>query len=140
MNRFAIVALVGVFVATLHAAPLPPRMSKERVTESGLRIEELRDGTGVAAKQGDTVEVHYTGRLTAGQKFDSSLDRNQPFAFKLGTGQVIKGWEEGLVGLRVGGKRKLVIPPALAYGERGAGGLVPPNATLIFEVELISIK
>jgi FKBP-type peptidyl-prolyl cis-trans isomerase FkpA len=109
-------------------------------TNSGLKYEELQDGAGVAAKAGDTVEVQYTGWLTNGSKFDSSLDRNRPFSFKLGAGQVIKGWDEGVAGMKVGGKRKLTIPAALGYGARGAGGVIPPNAELIFEVELLKIK
>jgi FKBP-type peptidyl-prolyl cis-trans isomerase len=109
-------------------------------TPSGLKYQELQEGQGVAAKKGDTVEVHYTGWLTDGKKFDSSVDRKQPFSFKLGAGQVIKGWDEGVAGMKVGGKRKLTIPPDLAYGARGAGGVIPPNATLVFDVELLKIK
>lgn len=108
--------------------------------QGGLKIETLKDGAGAGAKAGNTVFVHYTGTLTDGRKFDSSLDRGQPFSFQLGAGQVIKGWEEGILGMRVGEKRKLTIPPELGYGERGAGGLIPPNATLIFEVEMLEIK
>jgi FKBP-type peptidyl-prolyl cis-trans isomerase len=107
---------------------------------AGLRIEELQPGTGVAAKAGDLVEVHYTGWLTNGKKFDSSHDRKQPFSFKLGAGRVIQGWDQGVAGMKVGEKRKLHIPPELGYGERGAGGSIPPNSELIFEVELLKIK
>jgi FKBP-type peptidyl-prolyl cis-trans isomerase len=110
-------------------------------TPSGLQYEDVQEGTGSAAKGGDTVEVHYTGWLTDGQKFDSSVDRGRPFSFRLGQGQVIKGWDEGVAGMKPGGKRKLTIPPALGYGSRGAGGgLIPPNADLVFEVELLKIR
>jgi FKBP-type peptidyl-prolyl cis-trans isomerase len=109
-------------------------------TASGLEFEELKEGTGDEAKKGDTVEVHYTGKLTDGKKFDSSVDRGQPFSFKLGVGQVIKGWDEGVAGMKIGGKRKLTIPPELGYGDRGAGGVIPPKATLVFEVELLKVK
>ena len=109
-------------------------------SKSGLKYEDLNEGTGAAAKSGDTVEVHYTGWLTNGTKFDSSVDRGQPFSFRLGAGRVIKGWDEGVAGMKVGGKRKLSIPPDLGYGNRGAGSAIPPNAELIFEVELLKIK
>ena len=111
----------------------------ERMTDSGLKIEDLLVGDGAAAASGQTVSVHYTGWLTDGSKFDSSLDRNQPFQFSLGRGQVIKGSDEGVEGMQIGGKRKLTIPPQLAYGAAGAGGVIPPNATIIFEVELLEI-
>jgi FKBP-type peptidyl-prolyl cis-trans isomerase len=107
---------------------------------TSLKVEDLQEGTGNAAKAGDTVEVHYTGWLTDGKKFDSSHDRRQPFSFQLGAGRVIKGWDQGVAGMKVGGKRKLTIPPDLGYGARGAGGVIPPNAELIFEVELLKIK
>ncbi|WP_050462702.1 FKBP-type peptidyl-prolyl cis-trans isomerase [Herbaspirillum autotrophicum] len=114
------------------------------VTASGLQYEELQLGTGEEAKAGNHVSVHYTGWLqntdgSAGSKFDSSKDRNDPFAFPLGAGHVIKGWDEGVQGMKVGGVRKLIIPAALGYGARGAGGVIPPNATLIFEVELLAV-
>jgi len=113
----------------------------ETTTPSGLRFEELTVGDGVEATgSGQTVEVHYTGWLEDGTKFDSSVDRGEPFGFPLGAGYVIKGWDEGVVGMRVGGKRKLTIPSELGYGARGAGGVIPPHATLVFEVELLGIS
>ena len=109
-------------------------------TESGLQYIDTVIGEGESPKQGDKVVVHYTGKLEDGTKFDSSLDRNKPFEFSIGVGQVIKGWDEGVMSMRVGGKRTLTIPASLGYGERGAGKVIPPNATLIFDVELIEIK
>ena len=106
----------------------------------GLRYEDEVVGTGLSPTQGQTVTVHYTGWLQNGTKFDSSRDRGQPFSFQLGTGQVIKGWDEGVATMKVGGKRKLTIPPDLAYGSRGAGGVIPPGATLTFDVELLSFR
>ena len=111
-----------------------------RTTASGLIIETLATGSGPAAKSGDKVNVHYTGWLTNGTKFDSSRDRNEPFNFRLGAGQVIPGWDEGVAGMQPGGKRRLTVPAQLAYGSRGAGGVIPPNAVLIFEVELLTIQ
>ncbi len=105
-----------------------------------LIIEELSLGEGIKAKSGDHISVHYTGWLTNGKKFDSSVDRNDPFDFQLGVGQVIPGWDQGVEGMQVGAKRKLTIPSSLAYGPIGAGGLIPPDATLVFEVELLVIK
>jgi FKBP-type peptidyl-prolyl cis-trans isomerase FkpA len=109
-------------------------------TSSGLQYEDLTEGTGPEARSGQTVQVHYTGWLTDGKKFDSSLDRGSPFSFPLGAGRVIKGWDEGVAGMKVGGKRKLLIPAGLGYGARGAGGVIPPNADLVFEVELLAIR
>src|SRR5436853_7531504 len=105
-----------------------------------LQIEDQVVGTGTEAVKGRTVSVHYTGWLTNGKKFDSSVDRGQPFEFSLGAGQVIKGWDEGVAGMKVGGKRQLRIPPELGYGNRGAGGVIPPGATLVFDVELLEVK
>jgi peptidylprolyl isomerase len=109
-------------------------------TPSGLKVEILKQGSGPKAKSGQNVTVHYTGMLTNGKKFDSSRDRGQPFTFNLGAGQVIKGWDEGVALLTVGSQAKLTIPPALGYGASGAGGVIPPNATLIFDVELLDAK
>jgi FKBP-type peptidyl-prolyl cis-trans isomerase len=114
----------------------------EKITEtgSGLQYVDIVEGTGQQPKAGDNVSVHYTGWLTSGKKFDSSHDRREPLVFPLGRGRVIKGWDEGVASMRVGGKRKLTIPAHLAYGDRGAAGVIPPGATLIFEVELIAIQ
>lgn len=134
-------------VVLLAASPLlaqgsasPTKVSGKPVEKpSGLKYYELKKGTGTPAKKGERVHVHYTGWLTSGKKFDSSLDRGEPLAFEVGKGQVIKGWDEGIEGMAVGEKRQLQIPSKLAYGERGAGGTIPPNADLIFDVELVSI-
>lgn len=139
--------LVG-FVAALTSSSATTAQEKDKkkeepkviTTQSGLKYQDLKEGTGAAAKAGDTVEVHYTGWLTNGKKFDSSVDRKEPFSFKLGAGRVIKGWDEGVAGIKEGGKRKLMIPPELGYGKRGAGDDIPPDAELIFEVELLKIK
>jgi FKBP-type peptidyl-prolyl cis-trans isomerase FkpA len=114
-------------------------------TDSGLEFKDLVVGTGAQASAGQHVSVHYTGWLqnpdgSAGKKFDSSVDRGQPFDFTLGAGRVIRGWDEGVAGMKVGGKRRLIIPAALGYGARGAGGAIPPNATLIFDVELLGVR
>ena len=111
----------------------------QTTTASGLVIDELELGSGDTPQKGRMVSVHYTGWLTDGRKFDSSKDRNDPFVFPLGAGHVIRGWDEGVQGMQVGGKRKLTIPPELGYGARGAGGVIPPNATLVFEVELLKV-
>ena len=126
-------------VTTTAAAPANAS-NAPRTTTSGLIIETLATGSGPAAKSGDKVSVHYTGWLTNGTKFDSSRDRNEPFKFHLGAGQVIPGWDEGVAGMQSGGKRRLTVPAHLAYGPRGAGGVIPPNAVLIFEVELLAIQ
>lgn len=113
---------------------------EEKMLPGGLKVVEVALGTGAVAENGKTVYVHYTGRLTDGTKFDSSLDRGQPISFVLGTGAVIKGWDQGIAGMKVGQKRTLTIPPDLAYGERGYPGAIPPNATLVFDVELVDVK
>ena len=105
-----------------------------------LQITDIKTGTGKEAVKGKTVKVHYTGWLTNGTKFDSSKDRNQPFTFNLGARQVIAGWDQGVVGMKIGGKRELIIPPNMGYGPSGAGGVIPPNAALRFEVELLEVK
>lgn len=130
--------LLFLLLLTLAACSQPE--SQATVTPSGLQIEVLQAGEGAAATAGTTVVVHYTGWLTDGTKFDSSLDRGQPFEFFVGERQVIPGWDEGVAGMKIGGKRKLTIPPELAYGERGVGGVIPPGATLVFELELLDVK
>lgn len=114
--------------------------TREVTTSSGLKYLDQVVGTGDVAVAGKTASVHYTGWLENGKKFDSSVDRGQPFSFSLGAGRVIKGWDEGVQGMKVGGKRKLTIPSDLGYGSRGAGGVIPPNATLIFDVELLGVR
>ncbi|WP_420888093.1 FKBP-type peptidyl-prolyl cis-trans isomerase [Candidatus Nitronereus thalassa] len=113
---------------------------KPTVTASGLQYLDLVKGSGREAQIGETASVHYTGWLQDGTKFDSSVDRGEPFQFRLGAGHVIKGWDEGVVGMNIGSKRKLIIPPNLGYGARGAGRVIPPNATLIFDVELLDLR
>jgi FKBP-type peptidyl-prolyl cis-trans isomerase FkpA len=136
-KRCVLLALFATFLLPLagHAAEEP--MVK---TSSGLQYADLVFGSGREAHAGETATVHYTGTLVDGTKFDSSKDRNQPFPFRLGAGRVIKGWDEGVEGMKIGGIRKLVIPPQLGYGARGAGARIPPNATLIFEVELLDLR
>jgi FKBP-type peptidyl-prolyl cis-trans isomerase len=109
-------------------------------TASGLEYWDIKQGTGATAEKGQTVKVHYTGWFTDGKKFDSSVDRGEPFTFKLGNGDVIKGWDEGVAGMKIGGKRQLRVPPDLAYGQRGYPGAIPPNSTLIFDVELLGVQ
>jgi FKBP-type peptidyl-prolyl cis-trans isomerase len=137
---FALLAAVAVRAQNDNSSPTKVE-GKGKSTSSGLQYWDLKEGTGTTASAGKSVSVHYTGWLASnGKKFDSSVDRGQPFMFQLGAGQVIKGWDEGVAGMKVGGKRQLRIPPELGYGSRGAGGVIPPNATLIFDVELLAVK
>lgn len=135
-------AVLAVLVAACAQtqAPSGGGGGQEVTTSSGLKYEDTKVGTGAEAKSGQTVAVHYTGWLTNGTKFDSSKDRGQPFTFPLGGGRVIKGWDEGVQGMKIGGVRKLTIPASLGYGAQGAGGVIPPNATLVFEVDLLDVK
>jgi FKBP-type peptidyl-prolyl cis-trans isomerase len=155
IRKNALVAIAAVSIAALSACTKKSAETTSATTENtaastattdaakaeaDLKIENIKEGTGAEAVNGKQVSVHYTGTLTDGKKFDSSVDRGQPFKFVLGAGQVIRGWDLGVAGMKVGGKRKLTIPPQLGYGERGAGGVIPPNATLIFEVELLEVN
>lgn len=154
----AILGIGAAILVSMRTPPAPPEVvaadatdaptsqpamtlapGEKHTTASGLTIIEVKEGTGAAAKAGDDVAVHYIGRLySTGAKFDSSYDRGQPITFKVSGGQLIKGFDEGVVGLKVGGKRELVIPPELGYGAQGAGDAIPPNATLVFDIELVS--
>jgi peptidylprolyl isomerase len=137
-RRDALLALAATLTATQAKA------QQVMTTADGLKIIDTQPGTGASPKTGQTCVMHYTGWLyensTKGKKFDSSVDRNEPFEFKIGVGQVIRGWDEGVATMKVGGKRTLIIPPELGYGARGAGGVIPPNATLIFDVQLLGVK
>jgi FKBP-type peptidyl-prolyl cis-trans isomerase len=136
-----ILAAALVFSSVMGTTADPSEKASGVVTtQSGLQYVDLVVGTGRQAELGDTARVHYTGWLADGTKFDSSRDRNEPFSFRIGAGRVIKGWEEGIGGMKVSGKRKLIIPPELAYGSRGAGNVIPPNATLTFEIELLDLR
>jgi len=136
--------LTALGAATTHHSAFAQTGTKPMTTPSGLQITDITPGTGASPKQGQTAVVHYTGWLyengAKGRKFDSSVDRGQPFEFPVGAGRVIRGWDEGVATMKVGGKRTLVIPPELGYGARGAGGVIPPNATLVFDVELLGVK
>lgn len=132
--------IVTLSISVLVFASIVAEAGQEITTPSGLKIEVLKEGQGPLPRPGQTVVVHYTGTLDDGKKFDSSRDRGEPFSFKLGAGQVIKGWDEGLSKMKIGSRAKLTIPSQLGYGPRGAGGVIPPNATLIFDVELLDAK
>lgn len=148
MNARFLVGVLGLGALALFAdagagsgsSGPPPVPGQPMPTPSGLEYIDVAVGTGPTARAGQQVSVHYTGWLTNGTKFDSSVDRGQPFQFALGRGQVIRGWDEGVAGMQVGGKRRLLIPADLGYGARGAGGAIPPNATLIFDVELLDVR
>jgi peptidylprolyl isomerase len=134
--------MVLLFSQTAFSAEKPAKKGEAKMvtTASGLKYQDVVVGKGAAPVAGKQVKVHYTGTLENGKKFDSSVDRGQPFSFVIGVGQVIKGWDEGVMSMKVGGKRKLIIPPQLGYGARGAGGVIPPNATLHFDVELLDVS
>jgi FKBP-type peptidyl-prolyl cis-trans isomerase len=138
---FAVTAVLAQGGSTKPNTSAPTKVTGDGTkTADGLQYWDIKVGTGPVAAAGQTVKVHYTGWLTNGKKFDSSVDRGEPFTFNLGGGQVIKGWDEGVAGMKVGGKRQLRIPPQLGYGDRGAGSVIPANATLIFDVELLGVR
>ncbi|HEY4595280.1 MAG TPA: FKBP-type peptidyl-prolyl cis-trans isomerase [Thermoanaerobaculia bacterium] len=142
---FALLMLAGPLLPPAFAVQdkkpaAPPAAARENVTPSGVRYVDLQLGQGDEAQLGKIVEVHYTGWLQDGTRFDSSRDREHPFTFRLGTGDAIKGWDEGLLGMKVGGKRKLTIPPELGFGKQGIGSVVPPNAMLVYEFELLGVR
>ncbi len=136
----ALALAVPMAMAQTDTSAPSPVSGKGKTTSSGLTYWDIAVGSGATATKGKTVTVHYTGWLSNGKKFDSSVDKGRPFQFALGAGQVIAGWDEGVAGMKVGGKRQLKIPPQLGYGARGAGGVIPPNATLIFDVELLGVN
>ena len=137
-------ALLAALAASVAPFPATAQTGKTMTTASGLQIQDIQVGTGATPKRGQTCVMHYTGWLYVngqkGKKFDSSVDRGEPFEFPIGTGRVIKGWDNGVAGMKVGGQRTLVIPPEMGYGARGAGGVIPPNATLVFDVELLGVN
>ena len=143
-RRTIITTMFAGVAAAITSRAAAQTAGKPMTTASGLQIIDSKEGTGASPKPGQTCVMHYTGWLyengQKGKKFDSSVDRNEPFDFPIGQGRVIKGWDEGVATMKVGGKRTLIIPPALGYGARGAGGAIPPNATLMFDVELLAVK
>jgi FKBP-type peptidyl-prolyl cis-trans isomerase len=141
-TRRGVLGLIAapLFASVASKAAAAAQGAKVITTSSGLRYVDVVVGTGATPKPGQTCTVHYTGTLENGRKFDSSRDRNEPFSFVIGQGQVIKGWDEGVSTMKVGGRRTLTVPASLGYGARGAGGVIPPNATLMFEVELLDVK
>ena len=143
-RRTIVSTLFAGVAAAITSRAAAQTAGKPVTTASGLQIIDVKEGTGASPKPGQTCIMHYTGWLyengQKGKKFDSSVDRNEPFDFPIGQGRVIKGWDEGVASMKVGGKRTLIIPPALGYGARGAGGVIPPNATLMFDVELLAVK
>lgn len=141
MKRFTTIVASVVMAALLAVPAFAAKDAKGKTvtTASGLKYVDVVVGKGASPSPGKSVKVHYTGTLENGKKFDSSVDRNEPFSFDIGVGQVIQGWDEGVMTMKVGGKRKLIIPSKLGYGSRGAGGVIPPNATLLFDVELLDV-
>jgi peptidylprolyl isomerase len=143
-RRTIITSMFAGVAAAIASRAAAQTAGKSMTTASGLQIIDSKEGTGASPKPGQTCVMHYTGWLyengQKGKKFDSSVDRSEPFDFPIGQGRVIKGWDEGVATMKVGGKRTLIIPPALGYGARGAGGVIPPNATLMFDVELLAVK
>jgi len=135
-----VVVVLAVSVVAYVLVNRGPATGAEVATASGLKYIDIVEGTGATPQNGQTVTVHYTGTLENGKKFESSVDRGQPYEFRLGTGAVIKGWDEGLASMKVGGKRKLIIPPALGYGQRGSPPKIPPNSILLFDIELLSVR
>ena len=145
MKYFAIIIIIVLVLGTLfslfsYGRPVNNEAQISKTVEDKVEIQDIKTGSGAEAKSGNTVTVNYLGTFVDGTKFDSSYDRDEPFSFILGTGQVIPGWDQGVLGMKIGGKRKLTIPPSLAYGINGVPGATPPNSTLLFEVELLEVK